>query len=152
MTVCVSRRFDLEATADAPANARHFVRDQLVTILEDVPGLPELRADVELLVSELVSNAVKASPAPVTLGMDVHHHWLGLTVHDGAPEEPVMLDPDPADTHGRGLRIVTVLADAWGVEGDPAGGKTVWVRVPLPAAAAATLTCERPADLEWAGR
>jgi len=130
--VCVSRRFDLSVTADAPAQARHLAHTELAEVLAPGPAAAEAVADVELLVSELVSNAVKTGAAPVTLGLDIHHDWLGLSVHDRDPGWPVMLDPDPADTHGRGLRIVQALTEAWGVEPASDGGKTVWVRVPLP--------------------
>jgi anti-sigma regulatory factor (Ser/Thr protein kinase) len=140
--VCVTRRFDLDATVNAPARARHLVRAELAAVLEPVPELSETVADVELMVSELVSNAVKAGPTPVTLGLDVHHDHLYLSVRDLEPQQPVVLDPAPGDTHGRGLRIVAVLASTWGVRADPAGGKTVWAELPVPAAAGATLVCD----------
>jgi anti-sigma regulatory factor (Ser/Thr protein kinase) len=148
----VSRCVEVDPASDAPSYARHFARAQLTELLTGVAGVAETIGDVELLVSELVSNAVKASAGPVTLGVQVHHTWLDITVHDDNPYEPVVLDPDPGDIHGRGLQIVTVLAEDWGVQSQPADGKTVWVRLPLPAGATADLTCERPGDREWATR
>jgi anti-sigma regulatory factor (Ser/Thr protein kinase) len=149
--VCVSRRFEFDSGSDAPSFARRFARTELCALLAPAPEVSETVGDVELMVSELVSNAVKASTAPVTLGLEVHHKWLGVTVHDDGPEEPVMRNPDPSEAHGRGLRIIAVLAETWGVRPDPAGGKAVWLRVPLPVAATDHLECDHPDDLEWTG-
>lgn len=148
--MCVTRRFEIDSTSNAPALARQCARTELATLLDDGPEAAETVNDVELLVSELVSNAVKASAAPVRVGLEVHHKWLGVMVHDDDPADPVVLYPDPAQTHGRGLRIVSILAEAWGVRRDPAGGKTVWLRLLLPVAATDHLRCERPVDQEWA--
>src|SRR5690242_14988941 len=112
-TVCISRRSEFAPNSDAPSFARRFTRTELASVLTPTPDVPEMLGDVELMVSELVSNAVKASVRPVTLGLEVHHKWLGVVVHDDGPETPVLRNPDPADPHGRGLRIVAVLAESW---------------------------------------
>jgi Histidine kinase-like ATPase domain len=147
--VCVSRRFEIDSTSNAPALARRYARTELAALLVGGSELAEAVGDVELLVSELVSNAVKASAAPVLVGLEVHHKWLGLMVHDDDPADPVVMPPDPAQTHGRGLRIVSILAEAWGVRRDPAGGKTVWLRLRLPVATTDHLLCDSPADPDW---
>jgi Histidine kinase-like ATPase domain len=149
--VCVTRRIEIDSTSNAPALARRYARTQLTALLAPGPELTETVGDVELLVSELVSNAVKASAAPVSLGLEVHHKWLGLMVHDDDPTDPIVQYPEPADTHGRGLRIVAILAQDWGVLREPGDGKTVWLRLPLPLASTDHLRCEHPADPEWVG-
>jgi anti-sigma regulatory factor (Ser/Thr protein kinase) len=143
-TVGVTRRVELDATPEAPACARRYVRDQLDRLLTAAPGLPETIEDAQLLVSELASNAARASTEPFTVALFVRPTWLGLTVRDDSPEQPVKLHPRPQDSHGRGLHIVDALAQEWGIEEHPGDGKTVWLRLPLPAGAATKLAREHP--------
>jgi anti-sigma regulatory factor (Ser/Thr protein kinase) len=149
MAVCVARRFELDPTSDAPAHARRLVCSELADLLAAAPGVSDTLSDVELVVSELVSNAVKATVQPITLGIQVHHKWLGMSVHDDEPAEPVLLDPAPGDTHGRGLQIVSALAREWGVRPEPGDGKTVWVRLALPAGSSEAFDCLEPSEEEW---
>ncbi len=86
-----------------------------------------------LLVSELVSNAVRHGTPPVTLETECDStHALAVRVSDASPRLPQSGDTaaDDAET-GRGLAILQILSDAWGV--DPhRDGKTVWFRVMPP--------------------
>ena len=111
---------------DAPATARRFVA-------EEAAQLPtELVADAELLVSELVTNAVVHGRDAITLRVNVHPPGIGIAVHDRGDAD-VEMPPDPPDPSrpgGRGLLIVRALATAWGVTpSDPPPGKTVWFRL-----------------------
>ena len=113
---------DLPYDATAPAIARSFVADH-------GSGLPsELMLDAELLVSELVTNALRHGDPDITLQMSTHPPRLGVAVLDhGAADSITPRDPDPARTDGRGLMIVNAIASAWGVEPiDPPPGKMVW--------------------------
>lgn len=95
-------------------------------------------ADTELLVSELVTNAVLASraltlplPSPVHLWLKAGFKRITITVWDGNPQLPVLKQDVPADEeHGRGLLIVQSLAGNWGwFEPARIGGKCVWCEV-----------------------
>ena len=106
-----------ERTTDAPRRARRQVRDL-------VP--PERADDATLLVSELITNAVKYGPEekPISLIIGRGDGRTRFTVHDlGLGPLPEMrADDDPAPG-GHGLRLVDALADRWGVE---RGSTRVW--------------------------
>jgi anti-sigma regulatory factor (Ser/Thr protein kinase) len=140
--VCWTRECRLPSSPRAPGQARRFVREQLAESLRGAPEMTPTIDHSELLVSELVSNAVVAGAGTVTVGVHVHHTWLALTIHDDGPGMPDPQDPGPKDTHGRGLQIVARLAAVWGVHPSP-GGKTVWCQLALPAVAAEYVQCER---------
>lgn len=84
---------------------------------------------VELLASEVVTNAVAHGPADGQVGVRTAYRdgVFSVMVSDESPELPVLREPDPTEVTGRGLHVVTNLATAWGVEpGAGGGGKTVW--------------------------
>ncbi|ATL28988.1 Cys-tRNA(Pro) deacylase YbaK [Streptomyces formicae] len=116
--------------------ARHRMRDQL-----RVRGVSETVIDDAVLVlSELLSNAYRHG-RPLGRGLvgdgDVRAAWhvdktgrLTVEVTDGGgPTRPVPATPSVTARGGRGLNIITALADAWGVRDDVHGEVTVWVVV-----------------------
>ncbi|MBR8638793.1 SpoIIE family protein phosphatase [Streptomyces tuirus] len=106
--------------------ARAVVREQLHDW-----GLAKLAAPAELLVSELVTNAVRHSRTrPVELRL-VRGDSLLCEVDDDDHELPTLLDTGPLDDAGRGLRVVSTLSRAWGTSRTKAG-KTVWFELTLP--------------------
>jgi anti-sigma regulatory factor (Ser/Thr protein kinase) len=110
----------LERQTDAPREARSRVRD-----LHDVIG-PERVEDAVLLVSELVTNAVKYGPEDEQIRLIVQTDGIcsRFTVHDlGLGPLPEMRKPDDSAPGGHGLRLVDSLADRWGVE---RGSTRVW--------------------------
>jgi anti-sigma regulatory factor (Ser/Thr protein kinase) len=89
------------------------------------------RCDVtELIVCELVANAVAAAASEVRVVVSLRDGTLRVEIHDDGDGEPVVVDPEPLADGGRGLRIVTALAAEWGVLAADGGGKTVWVEQP----------------------
>lgn len=93
--------------------------------MPDVIG-PTRVADATLLVSELVTNAVKYGPEhePIQLIVDADGERARLTVHDlGRGPLPEMRDVDDPAPGGHGLRLVDALADRWGTE---RGSTRVW--------------------------
>ncbi|MGW6219114.1 ATP-binding SpoIIE family protein phosphatase, partial [Streptomyces olivaceus] len=106
--------------------ARAAVREQLHTW-----GLPGPAASAELMVSELVTNAVRHSHArPVELRL-VRADTLLCEVDDDDHELPALRSAGPEDETGRGLRVVSTLAREWGASRTRAG-KTVWFELTLP--------------------
>lgn len=106
--------------------ARAVVREQLHDW-----GLPELVDGAGLMVSELVTNAVRHSHArPVALRL-VRGDTLLCEVEDDDHELPTLTDARPADESGRGLRVVSTLAREWGTS-RTAAGKSVWFELTLP--------------------
>jgi anti-sigma regulatory factor (Ser/Thr protein kinase)/anti-anti-sigma regulatory factor len=82
-----------------------------------------------LVVSELVSNAVRHAGAPIEVAVALRGEYLSLSVRDGSrmPPRPVERQPDPRDLAegGWGLHLVDVCATAWGAV-DTSDGKVVW--------------------------
>ncbi|MFJ9745028.1 PAS sensor protein [Streptomyces sp. WAC 01325] len=106
--------------------ARDVVREQLHDW-----GLARLADTAELLVSELVTNAVRHSHGhPVELRL-VRGDTLLCEVDDDDHELPTLLSAGPFDDAGRGLRVVSMLAREWGTSRTSAG-KTVWFELTLP--------------------
>jgi anti-sigma regulatory factor (Ser/Thr protein kinase) len=123
---------ELSVKPEAAAEARHA--------LDDVPiGLPDGRVrDVRLLVSELVTNAVRHAGLEagdrIRLVVDLADEALRVEVHDpGGGFVPSDPEPDPERPSGWGLFLVAELADRWGVDSDEA--TLVWFELDRPATA-----------------
>ena len=90
---------------------------------DDVP--PGILDDVELLASELIANSVRHAPTHGDASEIVlHARMVGprvrVEVIDPGPGfEHVVQEPDPLQTNGRGLYLLDVLADRWGIEKRP---------------------------------
>jgi anti-sigma regulatory factor (Ser/Thr protein kinase) len=101
------------------ARARQFVRDTL----PDFPA--DLVESAQLLISELVTNAVLHGNPPVFVELEIAPSFLRLAVVDQGDQAPVLQEATASDGHGRGLQIVAHVADQWGVEWRNSG-KSVW--------------------------
>lgn len=117
--------------ADQPisaSQARAFVRRHLVA-----HGLAYLSDDVELVVSELTTNAMVHAQTALTVSLHVFEDTLLLEVEDDAGAWPARaVAADVLDTHGRGLTIVDLVSRDWGTDALPDGGKSVWAEFTLP--------------------
>ncbi|MEU1601200.1 ATP-binding protein [Streptomyces sp. NPDC005708] len=78
----------------------------------------------EMIVSELVTNAVRYGTPPLRLRL-IKDRTLTCEVHDGNPLAPRLRHAKTIDEGGRGLFIIAQLAQNWGVRYSP-DGKTVW--------------------------
>lgn len=110
----------LTARPTAVAQARDLVRDRLLAW-----GLHGLADVVELLVSELVTNALRYGIAPFGLRMTRDSASVMIEVSDGNPTVPRLRNVHIGDEGGRGLHLVAELCADWGVRTHPQG-KTVW--------------------------
>ena len=117
----------LAQASTAPAMARRFVSSTL-----DAWGLGDVCADMPLVTSELVTNAVRHAGSDVDVSLDLTKDRLRLEVSDCSAQPPVMRDAGHAPDGGWGMQIVSLLASQWGLE-SRANGKTVWCEVDLPA-------------------
>ncbi|HVE46048.1 MAG TPA: SpoIIE family protein phosphatase [Acidimicrobiales bacterium] len=79
-----------------------------------------------LLVSELVTNAVRHARGPCALVVCLGEESVELSVEDGDPRYPSVRRPGPLDDHGRGLLLIGALADDWGIRALASGGKATW--------------------------
>ena len=113
---------EFAAVPTSAARARSWVRLRLLD-----HALPHLVQDLQLVVSELATNAMvhAATPFVVTLSGGGQESVL-LEVLDGARAGPVKYAAQTLDTSGRGVAIVDALSLAWGVTHHSTGGKSVW--------------------------
>ncbi|HET6877514.1 MAG TPA: SpoIIE family protein phosphatase [Jatrophihabitans sp.] len=96
----------------------------------------EVIDDAALIVSELITNALRYGDPPIEFRLRLASAGaapcLVVDVSDGASPRPHLRDMDPAAPNGRGLHLVAALADRWGTR--PTGvGKSVWCTLPAPA-------------------
>jgi serine phosphatase RsbU (regulator of sigma subunit)/anti-sigma regulatory factor (Ser/Thr protein kinase) len=93
-------------------------------------GLGELIPSAELLVSELVTNAVRYAQGQIGLRL-VLEGGLVIEVLDDSAALPRLRHPDDQDERGRGLQVVSQIAQRWGAR-RAVSGKVVWCELPLP--------------------
>ncbi|MEU0134078.1 SpoIIE family protein phosphatase [Streptomyces sp. NPDC006296] len=115
----------LEPEDAAPGRARRLARRALSRW-----GLEDLSDEVELLVSEVVTNAVRYAERPVTLRL-LRTDILRCEVGDDAPQLPRQRRARETDEGGRGLFLVNRLARRWGAT-RLSTGKVVWFEMATP--------------------
>ncbi|MEU7282544.1 SpoIIE family protein phosphatase [Streptomyces sp. NPDC045431] len=113
----------LEPEDAAPGRARRLARRALARW-----DLEELSDSVELLVSEVVTNAVRYAERPVTLRL-LRTDVLRCEVGDDSPQLPRQRRARDTDEGGRGLFLVNRLARRWGAT-RLSTGKVVWFELP----------------------
>lgn len=91
----------------------------------------DLLETVELLVSELVTNAVIHARSDVEVSVQLLADRVRIEVADESPEGIRRREPAPEATSGRGISIVESMSLAWGVTARRAG-KAVWFEVARP--------------------
>ena len=119
----------LPNSAHAPELARRYIAEH-ASWLE-----PGLLADALLIVSELVTNAIRYGQPDILLSLRNDPPRVGVAVQDAGRDLPVVASgtPDFMQPSGRGLLIVDALADDWGViPQDPSPGKIVWFELGRP--------------------
>ena len=120
------------AAVDLPSKQRsvRIGREFAVATVEtwDCPDA-ETRDTVELLTSELLTNAVRhGRGGTVTLRLLCFHDQVTVEVTDFSTRGPRARKAGVEDESGRGLMLVEALAQAWGTR-PSSGGKTVWCTV-----------------------
>jgi anti-sigma regulatory factor (Ser/Thr protein kinase) len=121
-TRAIDDRIELPALPESVARARAFVRD----VLRRGRFTGDLRA-VQLLASELVSNAIIHVGAPFEMVVDSSGGSVRVDVIDARGEGfPRLQKPDPHEIGGRGLQMVDRVATRWGVVEGPEDRRTVW--------------------------
>ncbi|MFI8926232.1 SpoIIE family protein phosphatase [Streptomyces sp. NPDC053474] len=109
----------LEPEDATPSRARRLARSAL-----ERWGLTDLNDAVELLVSEVVTNAVRYATRPITLRL-LRTDVLRCEVGDDVPQLPRLRQARATDEGGRGLYLVNKLARRWGAT-RLSTGKVVW--------------------------
>jgi two-component sensor histidine kinase len=129
-------RFTAPAVDVSVPQTRYAVRDLLNR--QGVPARDDLVQGLLLIVSELVTNAVRhaalLSPE-VAVEVAICAQWIRVAVEDNHPYRPTALEADHGQTGGRGLLLVReITREAGGscdVEHTASGGKIIWAALPL---------------------
>ncbi|MFI7502825.1 SpoIIE family protein phosphatase [Streptomyces sp. NPDC049687] len=118
--------WELPADPAAVAEARKTASRRLAQW-----GLAELSFTTELVVSELVTNAIRYATGPIRLRL-VLERTLVCEVFDGGATAPHLRHPRTTDEGGRGLLLVSQVTQRWGTRFLPEG-KIIWAEQPLAA-------------------
>ncbi|MEU7730652.1 SpoIIE family protein phosphatase [Streptomyces sp. NPDC040724] len=116
--------WELEADLSLVAHARELVMGQLSGW-----QLDELGFVTELVVSELVTNAIRYAGGPVGLRL-IRDRVLVCEVSDPSSTQPRLRRARETDEGGRGLFLVAQLTDRWGCR-FTSRGKTIWTEQPI---------------------
>ncbi|MEW2399697.1 SpoIIE family protein phosphatase [Streptomyces sp. NPDC046862] len=117
--------WDLPSDPAMVATARRHASEQLT-----LWGLDEAAFVTELVVSELVTNAIRYGGSPIQLRL-IRDRSLICEVSDASSTSPHLRRARTYDEGGRGLLLVAQLTDRWGTR--PSGtGKTIWAEQSLP--------------------
>lgn len=119
-------------------------RDLACTFLTDVQavhGLPvseRAMGIVQLVVSELVTDARKYAPGPSPLTLEVNGGAAEVTVRDSNPTPPAILAPDPIRIGQHGLEIVMAVGQSFAVHREPVGKRIATTIAPADGAVGAS--------------
>ncbi len=117
--------WDVEPDTAQVPNARKFAVDQV-----DAWGLAEAAFITELVVSELVTNAIRYGEPPIRLRL-IRDTSLICEVSDASNTAPHLRRARAFDEGGRGLLLVAQLTQGWGTR-HTTDGKTIWCAQALP--------------------
>lgn len=132
--------FQLAADPALVAQARSLATRQLAEW-----GLEQLAFATELIISELVTNAIRHARGPIAMRL-IHTQTLICEVSDSSLSAPHLRHARTTDEGGRGLFLVAQLASRWGTR-YAHDGKTIWAEQPLPPAEAPGVRMDEAVDL-----
>nr|WP_240634662.1 SpoIIE family protein phosphatase [Streptomyces dengpaensis] len=116
--------WDLRVDPAVVADARKATTAQLTAW-----GLDELAFTTELIVSELVTNAIRHASGPIRLRL-ITEQALICEVSDGGTTSPHLRHPKTTDEGGRGLFLISQFTQRWGTRYTP-DGKIIWAEQSL---------------------
>jgi len=115
----------LPATTTAPRDARRFTVETLRKW-----GADTVVEEAELIVSELVTNALRHASSPSRVVLSTNDSCLRIEVADDGRGGAVRRNAGPEDSNGRGLLLVEAMADRWGSQHD-GQEHVVWCEIAL---------------------
>jgi anti-sigma regulatory factor (Ser/Thr protein kinase) len=108
----------------AASSARAFIRKNNCRV-HDGTTLD----DALLLVTEIVTNAVLHGAPPLAVAVECSEKAVEVRVRDGSVVQPRLRLVTAEDEDGRGMLLLSSVADDWGVDQLGSGGKEVWFRL-----------------------
>ncbi|WP_199921318.1 ATP-binding protein [Streptomyces globisporus] len=133
-----------EDIAVARELARTFLAD--VQAVHGLPVSERAMSVVELVVSELVTNARKYAPGPCLLTLEAVGGAVEVTVWDSNPTPPAVLAPDPTRIGQHGLEIVMALGQSFAVHREPVG-KRITTTITLADAPSSAAAGHQPEEI-----
>jgi len=112
------------SAAESVAGVRRFATN----VLSGWSIAPDVIDDVVMVVGELVTNAILHSRSPIELRLSRTSDRLVVAVHDGTTAVPRRQQSSLDAEHGRGMQLVSAIADQWGVR-PTEHGKSVWCEI-----------------------
>ena len=100
--------------------ARQFVRDRVSGFVR-----PEQLDAMQFIAGELAANAYEHARTPFEVSVAALGEEVRVAVADTGPAVPALRPAPPEADRGRGLFLVSALADEWGVDSRP-DGKAIW--------------------------
>ena len=123
------RLVTLPPAPESARQARRFVADVLTAV-----GAPHFLDTATLLTSELVTNGIVHAHTELQVVVEATPWWIRVEVVDGNPMLPARRGYDEQAQTGRGLEMVELLSDEFGMQQLDDDGKRVWFRLgPAPA-------------------
>ncbi|GLY72233.1 ATP-binding protein [Actinoallomurus iriomotensis] len=125
----------LRPTSTSSRRAREFATTTLRSW-----GLDDLVDDATVIISELVTNAVRhgvppyaaaAGDSPIKLSLVRQGTFVVLIVSDPSEDDPKQRPADDVCENGRGLHVIEALSRAWGWMPLPGTGKAVWAMLSI---------------------
>jgi len=126
------RRVQREQAVGADPAASGAARRFLLQTAHDWELPSDLTEVAQLVVSELVSNAVEHAGTASTVRLELSDSCLKISVRDGSVVQPVPRPLDMVSFRGRGLPLIDQISEEWGILDHP-DGKTVWAKLSVPA-------------------
>jgi anti-sigma regulatory factor (Ser/Thr protein kinase) len=121
-----------KATLSPNLDSARRARADAMLALKDAGVAPKMIDDALLVLGELASNAARHARTDFTITLTLENEALRLEVFDRDTRPPALLGLDFQSTSGRGLHLVSALADDWGwqtAEDDRGvSGKVVWAQ------------------------
>ncbi|MGW7824527.1 ATP-binding protein [Streptomyces puniciscabiei] len=108
-----------EPIAEARSAARRFLTD--MQAVHGIPVSERAMGTVQLVVSELVTNAYKYAPGPCLLDLEVSDGAVQISVWDSDPILPAACPADPGRVGQHGLEIIMAVCQSFEVRREPVG-------------------------------
>ncbi|MGW7101755.1 ATP-binding protein [Streptomyces sp. NPDC054838] len=131
-TSLARHRITLDPEPGAYAAARDTAHRFLADAEDQGRAVPDPARDMLLLlVTELVTNALRHTDGPCTLHLTLHADAIDVDVTDTSPHPPAPREPDHRGRGGWGWTLVHHLTESVDIRPTPDGGKTIHARIPL---------------------
>lgn len=124
-TAGMELRSPVETSPRAVGQARRMIARQL-----QAWGIDSRIDDLEIVASELVTNAVRYGAGPIEIHLVIGDGAIRLEVSDHAESLPLQREAADDEFGGRGMPLIEAISTHWGIE-EFTGGKTVWAELSL---------------------